>query len=105
MDKKTLKKQLTARGFDITLNRIKKQDVENFYFSSHQTRKESTGSMNKQAAKIFIEKELDDLAVDKDCDAWKQVFDTAIEASEIMTKEELRKYIEEYLDTLPKGCF
>lgn len=61
--------------------------------------------MKTKTAQNFITKELTDLDVPKDSKAWSTVFDTAIEASEIMTKKELKKYIEDYVHSLPNDFF
>ena len=59
------------------------------------------GGLNKKSANKIIEKELKDLAVPLDSSAYKMIFETAIEAAEIMNVNELKKYIEEYASSIP----
>jgi hypothetical protein len=60
---------------------------------------------SKDKVMAFIEKELMDLDVPKDSEAWKIVFDSAMESSEIMGMSELKKYIEDYIEVLPNNLF
>jgi hypothetical protein len=60
---------------------------------------------SKDKGMAFIEKELMDLDVPKDSEAWKLAFDNAMEASEIMGMSELKKYIEDYIEMLPNNLF
>lgn len=60
---------------------------------------------SKDKGMAFIEKELMDLDVPKDSEAWKLAFDNAMEASEIMGMAELKKYIEDYIEMLPNNLF
>lgn len=49
----------------------------------------------------FIENELRDLDVPPTSLAYSEVFENALHASEILTKRELKKLIEEHLNSLP----
>lgn len=55
--------------------------------------------------KEFVERELRDLDVPVNSRAWNQTFENATEAAEILSKKELKKYIEEYLELLPNAFF
>jgi len=60
----------------------------------------------KQAAAIkLIEKELTDLGVSQNCSAYQLVMEQAKAAAEVMTRIELKKYIEEYVESLPNATF
>ena len=61
--------------------------------------------MRLQTAKKFIESELADLAVPMNTVAWLDTYENAIEAAEILTKAELRQYIESRLRDLPDIYF
>lgn len=61
--------------------------------------------MKKDTAKKFIEAQLKDLDVPRDSEAYRYVYASAIEAAEIMTKRELKAYIEGVLETLPNSHF
>jgi hypothetical protein len=61
--------------------------------------------MRLQTAKKFIEAELADLAVPMNTAAWIDTYENAIEAAEIMTKSELKQYIESRLRELPNMYF
>lgn len=56
-------------------------------------------------AKAFIEKELKDLDVPKDSDAYRFLYENAIEAADIMSRKELKAYIEAQLELLPNSHF
>jgi len=56
-------------------------------------------------AKTFIKKQLKDLNVPEDCRAYVLTFENAAEAADIMTKAELKKYIEDYINELPSNMF
>ncbi len=49
----------------------------------------------------WIKKELKDLGVSEESRAFGLVLENAVSASDVMTKNELKKYIEDYLETLP----
>ena len=61
--------------------------------------------MRLQTAKKFIELELADLAVPMNTVAWLDTYENAIEAAEILTKAELKQYIESRLRDLPDIYF
>lgn len=56
-------------------------------------------------AEKFIKDQLRDLAVRSDCRAYEIVFANAIEGAEVLTRKELKKYIEHYLESLPNNLF
>lgn len=57
--------------------------------------------MKIKAAKQLIERELKDLDIPKSSRAYALILDQALAASEYMGKQELIKYIEEYVECLP----
>lgn len=61
--------------------------------------------MKIEAAKKLILKELKDLDISEGCQAYKLIYDNAIAASDILTKSELIKLIEESADSLPNHLF
>lgn len=61
--------------------------------------------MNQFKAIELIQTELKDLDVPKFSHAYKTTMQNAMEAAEIMSERELKKYIEEYLETLPLWSF
>jgi hypothetical protein len=65
--------------------------------------KKEEGKMKK--AEKFIKKELSDLDIPENCDAYIAVYESAIVASTIMTKKELVEYIEGFLESLPNSFF
>lgn len=57
---------------------------------------------NKAArAETFIKKELKDLGVSQESPAYGVILENAMGAYDVMTRKELKKYIEDYLDSLP----
>jgi len=53
----------------------------------------------------FIDNEMRDLAIPKNSEAFRLIRENAIEAAAIMTRKELKRYIEEYSDLLPMDYF
>lgn len=49
----------------------------------------------------YVKRELRDLDIAEGSAAWTDVYENAIEASDIMSRKELRKYIEERVELLP----
>jgi hypothetical protein len=56
-------------------------------------------------AKNKIEKELEQLDIPKNCKAYEDITENALEASEIMNWKELKDYINEYEASLPNYMF
>lgn len=61
--------------------------------------------MTRIFADKFIRKELKDLDVPVNSLAFKNIYDNAIEAADILTKVELTKYIEDSIESLPRSFF
>lgn len=61
--------------------------------------------MKIEAAKKLIVKELKDLDISENSQAYKLIYDNAIAASEILTKKELIELIEGSADSLPNHLF
>lgn len=61
--------------------------------------------MKKEQAKRVIAKELKDLDISSGCEAFALIFEQALSASEVLTIRELKKYVEEYAESLPSNLF
>lgn len=61
--------------------------------------------MKIEAAKKLIVKELKDLDISENSQAYKLIYDNAIAASEILTKKELIELIEGSADSFPNHLF
>ncbi len=55
--------------------------------------------------KKYIENQMRNLDISADSRAWEIILGNAIEASELMTKKELKKYIQELAESLPVSYF
>lgn len=55
--------------------------------------------MKTSTAIKFIESELRNLDIDPRSPAWRDIFENALAASDILTRKALRKYIEEKAET------
>lgn len=66
-----------------------------------------TGKEKERVLKsiALIQNELRNLDVPRFSHAYKLVMENAVEASEIMSKKQLKKYIKECLETLPSHYF
>jgi hypothetical protein len=61
--------------------------------------------MKRTTADKFIKQELADLDVPTNCAAWIEVYENAIEAADMLTKSELKGYIEMRVLELPNIYF
>lgn len=61
--------------------------------------------MTPATARKFIISELIDLDVPRTSYAWRYILDNATEAADIMTRAELREYIEGQVEILPPDYF
>ena len=52
-------------------------------------------------AKEFVKRELQNLDIEEGSWAWRDVYENAVEAADIMSKAQVRKLIEERIELLP----
>ena len=59
--------------------------------------------MKRKHAETFVANQLKDLDVHPQSRAWIKIYENAVEGAEIMSKDELIKFIEELVELTPDG--